>query len=73
MIELAKDDKDNGRKVVPLHTGKVQIGIAYQPKPTQVQAQWLERHTARRSPILRWTGWSALALLALIVIAKAAR
>lgn len=28
---------ENGRRIVPVHTGKVAIGIAYQPRPNRVE------------------------------------
>lgn len=66
-IELLDSAKDNGRKVIPLHTGRVQIGIAYQPKPKQSDAQWIEKHRARRG-VGKWFVWSVLGFLALVAI-----
>lgn len=68
-IELLEEGKDNGRKVIPFNTGRVQIGRAYQPKPTITQARWIERHTRPRLAVGKWLGYSMLAVLALFLIA----
>lgn len=68
MIELQQDDTHRDRKVVPVNTGKVQIGRCWTPKPTPTQAQWIERHTRRTGGRL-WLALSGVALMAAAVIA----
>jgi hypothetical protein len=57
-IELL--EQDNRRQIVPIHTGKVQIGRAYIPPPhpmshhaQQLQAALLEPRTARPLTLLQ--------------------
>lgn len=66
---MKADWQNDDRKVVPFTTKSgLQIGRAYQPKPTPTQAQWMERHSARRVPVARWLLYSVLALIALSIV-----
>jgi hypothetical protein len=69
-IQMTKERR-NDRKVIPLHTGKVAIGIAWQPKPTIHQAQCIEVYT-RPSYVGRWLAVAGLAGLAMFLIVRVA-
>jgi hypothetical protein len=63
VTEIQLLENDNGKRVIPINTGKVQIGIAYQPKPTAADAKWLEKQTRRSG--YSWAWWCAMCGLAL--------
>jgi hypothetical protein len=65
-IELM--EQDNRRKIVPLHTGKVQIGLTYQPKPTAHDARWLEYQRAPGYGLGWWLAFGVVSMLALAVM-----
>lgn len=68
MVEMY-EPKGNGRKVIPLHTGKVQIGLAYQPKPCPVKASAIEHYAPKRPAFIWWVCWSLFAGLAVALLA----
>jgi hypothetical protein len=65
------DEPDHGKQIIPYHTGKVQIGIAYQPRLAAIEARAGSHHPAPRSPLARWAGWSVAAVIAVLLIARA--
>jgi hypothetical protein len=62
------DEQDNGKQNIPYNTGKVQIGIAYQPRLAAIEARAGSHHPAPRSPLARWVGISVAAVVAFVVI-----
>lgn len=70
-VQLLDSEPDTGKRIVPFHTGKVAIGIAYTPKPTIQDARCIEKYTAPKSPFAKWIGWSVAALTAFYFIVRA--
>jgi hypothetical protein len=72
VTEIQLLENDNGKRIVPLHTGKVQIGIAYTPKPTATDARWIEKHTKSKAWGLGiWIAISSAAVAGVIAVAAA--
>jgi hypothetical protein len=70
VTEIQLLENDNGKRIVPLHTGKVQIGRCYTPKPTASDARWIEKHTKSKAYGLAfWIVFSCVSLAGVIVIA----
>jgi hypothetical protein len=68
MVEMI-EPKRNDRKVVPFHTGRVAIGIGYQPKPCPVKASAIEHYAPKRPAVFWWVCWSLFAGLAVVLLA----
>jgi hypothetical protein len=66
--EIELIEQDNGRQIVPLHTGKVQIGLTYQPKPTAQDARWIEHHRAPGYGMGWGLAFGAVSMLGLVVM-----
>lgn len=62
-IELI-EPKDAGKKVIPINTGKVQIGVAYQPKLSAAAAQGGSKHRPKSRKLLPAFGWLVLSAFA---------
>lgn len=71
-VELLREHQDTGRRVVPLNTGRVQIGCRWTPPATQTQAQWIERHARRGYSAGWWIAMCVVAALAAFVIVRTA-
>jgi hypothetical protein len=74
VTEIQLLDNDNGKRIVPFHTGKVAIGSQYTPKQTPSDARWIEKHTKSKAYGLGWwIVFSCVSLAGLIVIAAGGR
>lgn len=69
-IELLREHQDTGRKVVPINTGKVQIGRCYTPPTTPKQAQCVEHYRSRDYGAGWWVAVCAIAAFAAVLIVR---
>ena len=66
--EIELIEQDNRRQIVPLHTGKVQIGLAYTPKQKPQDARWIEHHRAPGYGMGWWLAFGTVSMLGLVVM-----
>jgi hypothetical protein len=68
-VELIREHQDTGRSVVPYHTGKIAIGSRYTPPRDAGYASCGERHASKSYSVAWWLCFSAVSVLAFVVIA----
>jgi hypothetical protein len=67
MIELY-ESKDNGKRTVPYHTGRIEIGIAYIPKQKPLDARWVEHYRAPSYGPVWWTLFTAVSVAGIVLV-----